>query len=59
MATPSGRLGELLVRENLITVQQLQQAQLAQKAHGGRLGQNLTRLGIIDENELYEIQVKE
>src|SRR5258705_7539338 len=51
MAT-GGRLGELLVRENLITVQQLQQAQLAQKAHGGRLGQNLTRLGIIDENEL-------
>lgn len=51
MAT-GGRLGELLVRENLITVQQLQQAQMAQKQTGGRLGQSLTKLGIIDENEL-------
>lgn len=48
----AGRLGELLVRENLITVQQLQQAQMAQKKEGGRLGESLTKLGIIDENEL-------
>jgi len=51
MAT-GGRLGELLVRENLITVQQLQQAQMEQRQKGGRLGQSLTKLGIIDENEL-------
>ena len=32
------RLGELLVRENLISLQQLQQAQNAQKQEGGKLG---------------------
>ena len=33
-----GRLGELLVRENLISLQQLQQAQEEQRKSGGRLG---------------------
>src|SRR5688572_23280938 len=47
-----GRLGELLVRENLITVQQLQKAQEEQRKGGGRLGFNLTKLGYIEESEL-------
>src|SRR5688572_28264475 len=47
-----GRLGELLVRENLITLQQLQKAQEEQKKTGGRLGFNLTKLGYIEETEL-------
>ena len=47
-----GRLGELLVRENLITLQQLQKAQDAQRKGGGRLGFNLTKLGYIEESEL-------
>ncbi|MBK6689750.1 MAG: type IV-A pilus assembly ATPase PilB [Deltaproteobacteria bacterium] len=47
-----GRLGELLVRENLITLQQLQKAQEEQKKTGGRLGFNLTKLGYIEESEL-------
>jgi len=47
-----GRLGELLVRENLITLQQLQRAQDTQRKQGGRLGFNLTRLGYIEESEL-------
>jgi type IV pilus assembly protein PilB len=47
-----GRLGELLVRENLITLQQLQKAQDQQRTSGGRLGFNLTRLGYIEETEL-------
>ncbi len=34
----SGRLGELLVRENLISLQQLQKAQEEQRKTGGRLG---------------------
>ena len=46
------RLGELLVRENLITLQQLQKAQDAQRQNGGRLGFNLTKLGYIEETEL-------
>ncbi|MEO1231285.1 MAG: type IV-A pilus assembly ATPase PilB [Myxococcota bacterium] len=47
-----GRLGELLVRESLITLQQLQKAQEAQRKNGGRLGFNLTKLGYIQESEL-------
>jgi type IV pilus assembly protein PilB len=47
-----GRLGELLVRENLITLQQLQKAQESQRKAGGRLGFNLTKLGYIEESEL-------
>jgi type IV pilus assembly protein PilB len=46
------RLGELLVRENLISLQQLQKAQNEQRRGGGRLGYQLTKLGYIDENEL-------
>jgi type IV pilus assembly protein PilB len=49
---PAGRLGELLVRENLITLQQLQAAQEQQRKTGGRLGFNLTKLGYIEESEL-------
>ncbi len=47
-----GRLGELLVRENLISLQQLQKAQDEQRKAGGRLGFNLTKLGYIEESEL-------
>jgi len=48
----SGRLGELLVRENLISLQQLQRAQDEQKKAGGRIGYHLTKLGFIEESEL-------
>src|SRR3989454_12827433 len=47
-----GRLGELLVRENLISLQQLQKAQDEQKKTGGRIGYHLTKLGFIEESEL-------
>ena len=43
----AGRLGELLVRENLISLQQLQAAQEEQRKTGGKLGYNLTKLGFI------------
>src|SRR5438045_2534593 len=46
------RLGELLVRENLISLQQLQKAQEAQRKTGGWLGVSLTKLGIIAEEDL-------
>ncbi|MBI5495476.1 MAG: type IV-A pilus assembly ATPase PilB [Deltaproteobacteria bacterium] len=48
----AGRLGELLVRENLITLQQLQAAQEEQRKQGGKLGYNLTKLGFIQEQDL-------
>ncbi len=48
----SSRLGELLVRENLISLQQLQKAQEDQKKSGVRLGYSLTKLGIIQEHDL-------
>ncbi|MFZ9888652.1 MAG: type IV-A pilus assembly ATPase PilB [Myxococcota bacterium] len=46
------RIGELLVRENLISLQQLQKAQETQKQEGGKLGYHLTKLGFIEESEL-------
>ncbi|HEX8952398.1 MAG TPA: type IV-A pilus assembly ATPase PilB [Polyangia bacterium] len=46
------RLGELLVRENLISLTQLQKAQEEQRKTGARLGYSLTKLGILDETEL-------
>ncbi len=47
-----GRLGELLVREKLITPLQLQKAAEEQRSGGGRLGYQLTKMGFIEENEL-------
>jgi type IV pilus assembly protein PilB len=48
----SNRLGELLVRNNLIDDQQLSKALAEQKSTGGRLGASLIKLGFIKENEL-------
>src|SRR3989304_4052456 len=46
------RLGELLVREKLITADQLKKAIEEQRTSGGRLGYNLAKLGFINEKEL-------
>jgi type IV pilus assembly protein PilB len=54
-----GRLGELLVRENLISLQQLQKAQEEQKSKGGRIGYHLTKLGFIEESELTDFLSKQ
>jgi type IV pilus assembly protein PilB len=48
----SGRLGELLVRENLISLQQLQKAQEEQRKTGGRIGSLLVKQGSIAESDL-------
>lgn len=45
----SAKLGEILIRENLITSQQLRQALDYQRSKGGRLGSNLIKLGIISD----------
>ncbi len=49
------RLGELLVRKNLITPEQLQGALREQKASGSRLGTTLTKLGLVDEGDLTRV----
>ncbi|MBI2400063.1 MAG: type IV-A pilus assembly ATPase PilB [Deltaproteobacteria bacterium] len=46
------RIGELLLRERLITTDQLKKAIDEQKKSGGRLGYNLTKLGYITEKDL-------
>ena len=46
----SAKLGEILVRENLITPQQLREALEYQRESGGRLGSNLVKLGIISDD---------
>ena len=53
------RLGELLVRENLISLQQLQKAQEEQRKTGTRLGYSLTKLGIITEGALTDFLAKQ
>lgn len=53
------RLGELLVRENMINIQQLQQAQEEQKRTGGRLGASLVKMGMIEEAELLNFLSKQ
>src|SRR5690242_14692186 len=46
----SAKLGEILVRENLISPQNLREALDYQREHGGRLGFNLVKLGIISDD---------
>jgi type IV pilus assembly protein PilB len=48
----SERLGDLLIKRNFITSDQLKKAQEEQKLKGGRLESNLVRLGYIKEDEL-------
>ena len=48
----SARLGEILVKENLISQEQLQQAIEQQKDEGGRLGAALVKLGFISDDEI-------
>ena len=55
----AGRLGELLIKENLITAEQLQEALSAQKGKGGRLGYNLTQMGFLSEDDLTKFLSKQ
>src|SRR5687767_8801790 len=46
------RLGELLVREKLISLQQLRRAQEEQKRSGSNLGYTLAKLGYVSDGEI-------
>jgi type IV pilus assembly protein PilB len=48
----SGKLGEILIKENLITHEQLKQALDHQKSNGGRLGNALVRMGFLTDDEV-------
>ena len=48
----SAKLGETLLRENLITPQQLKEALDYQRTNGGRLGSTLVKLGILSDEEV-------
>ena len=62
MAAPAltqDRLGETLVREGLITKDQLSRALQEQTQSGMRLGYCLVKLGYIDENELTKLMARQ
>jgi len=51
----SSKIGDLLVKENLITQQQLKEALENQRVHGGRLGHCLIKLGFVTDDEITAI----
>src|SRR5580765_4702216 len=53
------RIGDLLVREGLITREQLAHALQEQKQSGTRVGYNLVKLGFIEENELTKMLARQ
>ena len=53
------KLGEMLLKERLITVDQLEQAMLVQKKEGGRLGEVLARLGMVSEADIVGLLAKQ
>ena len=55
----SGRLGELLIRENLISMSGLRKAQEAQQKEGGKIGYHLIKTGAIEESKLTEFLSKQ
>ena len=62
MAAPvaaSERLGDLLVREGLITREQLDKALQEQRQNGTRVGYNLVKLGYIQETELTKMLARQ
>src|SRR3981189_3559199 len=53
------RIGELLLKEKLITPEQLQQALNAQKASGGKLGYSLVKMGFVKDEQITTLLSKQ
>ncbi|MBW2541465.1 MAG: Flp pilus assembly complex ATPase component TadA, partial [Deltaproteobacteria bacterium] len=53
------QIGELLVKENLLTAEQLRKARDDARAQGSRLGAQITQLGYLDENDLTDFVAKQ
>ncbi len=54
MSAAKKGIGELLVKENVVSVLQLEEARKDQKTQGGRLSSALVRLGHVNDRELAE-----
>jgi len=48
----SGKIGEILLKEKIISAEQLRQALEYQKTNGGRLGNALVKLGFLSDDEV-------
>jgi type IV pilus assembly protein PilB len=59
VALTQDKLGEILVREGLITMEQLRKALLEQKSSGMRLGYTLVKLGFIEETEVSKMLARQ
>ena len=55
----AARIGELLLKEKLITPAQLQEALNYQKSNGGKLGYNLIKLGYVKDDEITALLSKQ
>src|SRR5216684_217738 len=53
------RIGELLLKEKLITPEQLQQALGQQKSNGGKLGYNLVKMGFVKDEQITALLSKQ
>ncbi len=53
------RIGELLVKENLLSAEQLRRARDECRVQGSRLGAQITKLGYLDETELTDFVAKQ
>ena len=48
----AGKLGEMLLKENIVTPDQLRQALDHQRTNGGRLWNSLVKLGFMSDDEV-------
>ena len=53
------RIGELLVKEDLLSAEQLRKAREEARTGGGRLGAQITELGFLEESELSDFVAKQ
>src|SRR5690349_24999951 len=58
-AATSDKLGEILLREGLISQDQLKKALLEQKNSGMRLGYTLVKLGFVEETEVTKMLARQ
>jgi type IV pilus assembly protein PilB len=49
------KLGEMLIKANLLTPKKLQEALEYQKANGGKIGFNLVKLGLVKEEDITRV----
>lgn len=59
MSAAKKGLGELLVRENVVNINQLDEARKEQKSAGGRLSSALVRLGHVNDKEMAEFLARQ